>query len=144
MKGDNKLGRSALKNPCPKLAILDDLHIFEDIKHKNENPNNKNGKDCGPTDPVEICDNRIRLFLAGLHDNLNFDFLTHIGCQVTIKLYSMGAMKEITGKIDAGIDFMKIIEKNQEMTTVLQAHIVKVIWHDIDCRPCGKQQSHDL
>ncbi|MDQ0218891.1 hypothetical protein ELQ35_10545 [Peribacillus cavernae] len=137
MKGEGILNQMEAKSQCPKSELLNEKDLFKRTKHTKKNQNDNHGKDCGPVEPIKICDHRIRLVLAGLHDHLNFDFLTNIGCEVMIKVDSKGKEKKITGKIcDAGIDFVKIIHKDDEIITILQDSIEKIIWTNKNCRPC--------
>ncbi len=87
--------------------------------------------------PCCDCDDRVRLNLAGLTGNLNFQLLKSVGCDVEIDTtISAGENKE-RGKIyNVGIDFIELKKENGTLVTILKDKVSQIHWLDDECHSC--------
>lgn len=86
--------------------------------------------------PIPECDDLIRLRLAGLTGNLNFQLFKQKGCQVQIEFECAGQRKTIEGVIyNVGTDFVDVMLNNNTVVTVLTERISSITWDDPHCNP---------
>ncbi|WP_281883470.1 hypothetical protein [Paenibacillus sp. YYML68] len=91
---------------------------------------------CRIPSTINVCDNQVRLRLAGLTGNLNFQLLRAKGCRVTIEFEGAQGQTEVSGEIaSVGTDYVDIAQVDRTVVTIMQSRIIAVRWDDPSCRP---------
>ena len=86
--------------------------------------------------PMPVCDDRIRLSLAGLTGNLNFQLFRQQGCRVQIEFECADQRETVKGVIyNVGTDFVDLLRSNKTVVTVLTERICSISWDDPHCNP---------
>lgn len=71
----------------------------------------------------------IKLRLAGINNNLNFELFRHKGNRVIIEVTSGEKSERIRGVLcDVGTDYVDIKKANGRVVTILQSNIQKIEW----------------
>lgn len=87
--------------------------------------------------PIPVCDDRIRLRLAGLTGNLNYQLFRQKGCRVQIEFECAGQRETVKGVIcNVGTDFVDLMRSSKTVVTVLTERICSITWDDPRCNPC--------
>lgn len=105
----------------------------------SNNAENHKGDCCPPylCVPIPLCDDRLRLRLAGLTGNIAFQLFRLKGCKLEIEMDCAGKKEKIMGIIcNVGTDFVEILQDGQKISTVLISRILRIDRIDPDCKPC--------
>lgn len=87
--------------------------------------------------PLLICDDRIRVRVAGLNANLNFQLFRLKGCPVEVEYDCTGSGGSVQGTIcGVGTNFVDILLNNGTVVTLLLDRICRINWTDPNCNPC--------
>ncbi|MEY8745534.1 hypothetical protein AB9M62_40485 [Bacillales bacterium AN1005] len=71
----------------------------------------------------------IKLRLAGINNNLNFELFRHKGNRIIIEVSSGEKTEKIRGVLcDVGTDYVDIKKANGRVVTLLQSNIIKIEW----------------
>ncbi len=91
---------------------------------------------CLPPCPP-VCDQRLRVNLAGLTGNLAFQFFRAKGCRVKIKYECSGGSNQVEGIIcNVGNDNVSLRRDDGTVLSILIERICEVEWPDPECNPC--------
>lgn len=97
-------------------------------------------KCCFPVQFPSVCDDRIRLRLAGLTGNLNFKLFRLKGCPVMIETDCPGPGNVVEGILcNVGTNFVDVRRDDDTVVTVLNEQIQRIEWPDPACKPCVRK-----